>query len=271
MVPNEHPEPASVAENRGPEDATPQQWERLKRLTYLLDAAPDLAGPSLSAPDPSGVKYMQSAESNDDLDELHHLVYEMNLVSPVFAAPLDEPMTDAHVDDLDLRAVCTAITRIFRGDRFVEGLLVAEVNRGRVQDLCRRAYSIVNTVDGWQPRLPVREDGRIETGLVFRSLSGEIEGRTTGGRRRCPALARPGVACPNWLVGVLWETGQQLHICSEGWHFDPDSRDLRVVGGGEISARFVTPRPLGEPPLPKSEWPSRAELLKRKAWSARPE
>jgi hypothetical protein len=66
-------------------------------------------------------------------------------------------------------------------------------------------------------------------------------------------------------------TPQQLHICSEGWHFDPDSLELRIVGGGEISARFVTPRPFGEPPLPKSEWPSRAELLKRKAWSARPE
>lgn len=191
-------------------------------------------------------------------------------MSLVFAALLDEPMTDVHIDDLELRAVCTAITRIFRGDRFVEGLLVFEVNRGRVEDRCRCVYSIVNTVDGWQPRLTVWDDGRIETCLVFRSLSSEIEGGSTGGHRRVPALARPGVACLGWLVGVLWETGQQMHICSEGWQFDPESGELRIVVGGEISAPFATSRPLGEPPRPKSEWPSRAKLLKREAWTAHP-
>ncbi len=205
---------------------------------------------------------MQSAETSGDLNELHRLVYDMGLVSPEFASDPSEPLPRGPIDDLGLFETCNWITRIFREDRFVEGLLVSEVNEGTVQRLCRRAYTLVNTSDGWPPSLPTLPDGRITAGLVFRSLSGEIEGRTTGGRRRCPAHG-----CPGWLVGVLWETGQQMYICSEGWHFDPQSGELRVVGGGEISARFVSPPPLGEPPRPKSEWPTRSELLKRNAWS----
>ena len=115
------------------------------------------------------------------------------------------------------------------------------------------------TIDGkpgpWPKEFPVGPDERVELGLVVRSLSGKIEGRTTGGRRPCISLG-----CPGWFIGVKWETGQQMHICSEGWSYDPASASVRVTGGGEVSARFVSPAPLGTPPSPKSEWPRRADL-----------
>ena len=115
------------------------------------------------------------------------------------------------------------------------------------------------TIDGeagpWPAVFPVDAGGRVARGLAVRSLSGTIEGRTTGGRRPCISEG-----CPGWFIGVKWETGQQLHICSEGWRYDPDTRTVQVTGGGEISARFVSPKPLGTPPAPPSEWPERSAL-----------
>ncbi len=112
----------------------------------------------------------------------------------------------------------------------------------------------------WPEELPLDADGKVEEGLVVLSKSGDIEGRTTGVRQRCTS-----VGCQGWFVAVTWETGQALKPCTEGMQYDPESRILRVTGGGEISARFV-PTPLGTDPLPKEEWPTRAALAKRKGW-----
>ncbi len=127
------------------------------------------------------------------------------------------------------------------------------------------------TVDGvageWPAAFPVLGEKAVTEGVVVRSLSGEIEGWTTGSRRRAsPSGARVGSS------GCGWETGQLMRICSEGWAFDPASGTVSVTGGGEISARFVAPKPLGTPPLPRSEWPTRAELQRFAGWrAARPD
>lgn len=113
----------------------------------------------------------------------------------------------------------------------------------------------------WPSTLPVTEDGQIEQGLVVHSLSGAIEGRTTGARRPCVASG-----CPGWFVTVRWETGQLMHICSQGWAYDPASKSIRVTGGGEVSARFVSPKPLGTPPSPREQWPSREVLDRWAGW-----
>lgn len=124
------------------------------------------------------------------------------------------------------------------------------------------------TVDGqpgpWPEDFPVLGESEVAEGLVVRSLSGEIEGRTTGNRQPCKT-----VGCPGWFIGVRWETGQLMFICSEGWTYDPVTEEVRVTGGGEISARFVAPAPLGTPPLAREEWPSREELSRFAGW--RPE
>jgi len=121
---------------------------------------------------------------------------------------------------------------------------------------------------GWPREFPFTDNGlkhrvispyRVAEGLVVRSVSGMIEGRTTGSRTRCRANG-----CPGWFIGVLWETGQQMYLCSEGWHYE--NGEIQLIGGGEISARFVSPAPLGEHPLPKSQWPARRELLTRRGW-----
>ena len=129
-------------------------------------------------------------------------------------------------------------------------------------DSCRAAYASALMRGGWPVALAVLDDARITEGLTVRSLSGWIEGRTTGSRFPCPSNT-----CDGWLVGVVWEDGQERRICTMGWHYDPDVRELRIVGGGEVSARFVTPAPLGPPPRPREEWPTREELSTRAGWS----
>jgi hypothetical protein len=63
----------------------------------------------------------------------------------------------------------------------------------------------------WPEEMPFGPDGRVEEGLVVWSLSGKMEGRTTGARLRCSSIG-----CPGWFIDVTWETGQRLWPCSEG-------------------------------------------------------
>ncbi len=242
------------------------KWERLKRLTFQIDEQLKrrrLNSTELTHPEPNGIRYLVSAETTPEIDELHRLVYELGLVSS--AHDWMNRQIDEHpvARDLDLSATGLHITAIFRGDRFIDGLLVSKVNDGLVQRLCRHASSLTLNENGWPRHFPTNPDGSIQSGLVVKSLDGRIEGRTTGGRRACPSHH-----CNGWLVGVHWQTGQRLHICTEGWHYDPDNRQIRVIGGGVISARFVSPKPYGTPPLPRSQWPKRSELLKSRAWAA---
>lgn len=113
----------------------------------------------------------------------------------------------------------------------------------------------------WPEDFPLDAAGKVEEGLVVKSKSGELEGRTTGARQRCSSIG-----CPGWFVAVTWETGQALRPCSEGTHYDAETKTIRITAGGEISARFVAPSPLGVDPLPREEWPTRAALSKRKGW-----
>ena len=136
----------------------------------------------------------------------------------------------------------------------------ADTTRERFRDLYRN--EICND-DGWPREFPVLPDGRIEEGLEVRSLSGAIRGRTTGNRRKCTATS---TNCPGWFIEVIWQTGQRMWPCSEGWHYDAGTRTISVIGGGEISARFVSPKPLGTNPAPKNEWPSTKELSTMRGW-----
>jgi len=225
---------------------THAQWEQLRRLTHAIDARLPLAG----AP--------------PELVALRHLLPALGLVGREFATdPRDQTLRDRTVGALDAVEVRKALTRVLHHDQFIAGKFRSLVNSGAVQRLCRRAHAIALTDDGWPIALAVDDDGRIPIGMVVRSLSSTIEGRTTGGRRRCPHAH-----CGGWDVSVAWETGQDTRICTEGWHFDPVSRELRIVGGGEITAR-VHVDPLTEMvPLPRPKWPTREVLLTHPAWWA---
>ena len=124
-----------------------------------------------------------------------------------------------------------------------------------------RSNPVTDASGPWPSELPLLADGTVEVGMVVRSRSGKIEGRTTGSRRPCLSAD-----CPGWFIGVRWETGQMMYPCSEGWRYDPSTKEIHVTGGGEISARVVSPEPCGVPPLPRSEWPSRDELHRLKGW-----
>lgn len=245
-------------------DNSLQDWERLKRLSFVIESQLPLGPPSLSAPNDQNVRHFIAAESTPEVNELVKLLYSMGIVDPEYLQQdLKINISAETIEHLSQEEVPRYLTTIIRRDRFVEGTLQAELNSRRIPRLCRRVYAIALFEDGWPRFFPTVSPNKIAVGLTVRSLGNHFEGRTTSGRRQCPAKT-----CPGWLIGVLWESGQQMHICSEGWHYDSDSREIRVIGGGEISARFVSPKPLGRQILPNDQWIDRAELLKTPAWSS---
>lgn len=124
--------------------------------------------------------------------------------------------------------------------------------------------------DPWPSGLMVDGEGRVPVGLPVWSLpvevvgfSGRVEGRTTGGRRPCAAPS-----CGGWFIGVKWETGQQMFLCSRGWEYDSATRSVAMTAGSGMSTTVATDRPntRADPP-PRSEWPDRARL--GPAWGPR--
>lgn len=135
-------------------------------------------------------------------------------------------------------------------------------DRKTAAQILRRHYSeSVLLKNGWPKEFVVIHDGAVREGLRIVSLNGIVEGRTTGSMRKCAADS-----CPGWFVGIIWESGQLMYLCSEGWHYNPELDQLEIVGGGEISARFINPRDL----RPRSEWDNREVLLQRKGWRINP-
>ena len=241
------------------------KWGRLKRLSFIIDDQVEqglLSGASLTEPDENGMHFVAPGATTQEVGELHKLVYDLDLVLTDYDWMAHALPERPIVESLDLDETKKLITGIFRGDHFIEGLLIGDLIDGLVQKLCRRAYFLTLTADDWPSHFPIKSEKSIEVGLVCRSIDGNIEGRTEGDRRRCPSKQ-----CRGWLVGVRWQDGQLLRICTEGWHFDPVKKELQVVGGGQISARVVSPKPLGRPPLARGAWPSRSELKKFRAWS----
>lgn len=225
---------------------THAQWEQLRRLTHAIDDRLPLAG----AP--------------PELAALRNMLGALGLVGRAYATdPRDQTLRDRTVGTLDEGEVRQALTRVLHHDQFIAGKFRSLVNSGAVQRLCRRAYALAVLDDGWPLALAVGDDGRIAVGMVVRSLSSAIEGRTTGGRRRCP-----NAHCGGWDVSVAWESGQDTRICTEGWHFDPVSRELRIVGGGEITARVSVDPSTDVAPLPRAKWPAKEVLLTHPAWWA---
>ena len=113
----------------------------------------------------------------------------------------------------------------------------------------------------WPADFPLDAAGKVDEGLVVWSKSGALEGRTTGARQRCAVLD-----CLGWCIAVTWETGQAMKPCSEGMEYDPETKAIRVLAGGELTARFAVPPSAEILPLAKEEWPTRAALSKRKGW-----
>ena len=120
-------------------------------------------------------------------------------------------------------------------------------------------------VGSWPQSFPVLSSKSVHEGLIVRSRTGEFEGRTTGSRRPC---SNPD--CEGWFIGVRWETGQLMYICSKGWEYNAETEQVHVTGGGEISARTISPAPWGVPPTPREEWPAREAFKNWKGWSTDP-
>ncbi len=117
--------------------------------------------------------------------------------------------------------------------------------------------------DEWPAAFPASADGRVERGLAVWSLpvavdgfEGLVEGRTTGGRKPCACST-----CGGWFVGVKWETGQQMFICSRGWSYDPESESILMTAGTGLSTTIADDRPNTRSSAPpRSEWPDRSAL-----------
>ncbi len=244
---------------------TLDRWSELKRLTFIVDTQVPFRGPQLIESGDSEFVLGWSSTS-PELDRLRELLNEMQIVSPEHY-PGREYQAESSIElsNLAVSDPNQFLTWVSRTDRFVEGLFVEFVNAHAISRAIRRLYLLeVCDETGWPRAFQPLTAKTVPEGIELRSISGEIEGRTSGSRRKCTATG-----CPGWFIGVLWETGQQMYICSEGWHYDPKANRIDVIGGGEISARFISPKPLGRPPLPRDQWPSRSELTNRKGWDSK--
>lgn len=123
--------------------------------------------------------------------------------------------------------------------------------------------------DPWPASFPVSDAGRVERGLPVQSLpvavegfEGRVEGRTTGGRSACACPT-----CGGWFIGVRWETGQQMFLCSRGWAYDPTTSTVSMTAGSGLSTTIADDRPnTRSSPPPRGEWPDRSTL--GPAWKA---
>ena len=241
-------------------DALPK-WAEAKRLSFVVESQIPFRSVGLNQVD--GITYVMSSELSEEAEQLHECLYDIGIVAPEHLSSLDlEVDLNVDVTLFDQVELERVVTWVCRADRFVEGWLTDGFNTKFLTKALRRMYLLtVCAENGWPQLLPCSSENQIEEGITLLSLSGTIEGRTTGSRRKCSARN-----CPGWFIGVLWETGQQMYICSEGWHYDAQNHQIDVIGGGEISARYVSPKPLGVPPLPRDEWPDRELLAHRKGW-----
>jgi len=238
------------------------KWARLKKLSYELETQTPFGGPGLKQIS-DGHFTMTSGDSSSQLSEFLELLYDMRIVAPD-NLPDESFEIPETFDESTITAQQSAelMTYIVRTDRFVEGVLLKYVNNKWLMKLARVLYSKHLLLEnGWPRDFPVIHDEAVREGLRMNSLNGTNEGRTTGSRSKCSADG-----CPGWFIGVLWESGDQTYLCSEGWHYDPENQELQIIGGGEITGRFVTPREI----LPRSEWPSREVLNQRKGWRINP-
>lgn len=116
-----------------------------------------------------------------------------------------------------------------------------------------------NSPGDWPAEFPVNPDGYVEEGLVVWSRLGLVEGRTTGARLRV-LLDR----VPRLIHRCHVGDGPDDAALLRGLDLRPGPKTVRITGGGEISARVISPEPLGTPPSPRSEWPTRESLRRRK-------
>ena len=166
---------------------------------------------------------------------------------------------------MDFWAEAKRLSYTLSGDKFIECVKRLGITLHReistpeeFRDLYR---SHVCDENHWPKNFSLLAPNKVREGIEVKSLTGTIIGGTTGNRKKCVANK-----CPGWFVEIIWETGQTFWPCSEGWHYDSESDCISIIGGGEISARFVTPKPLGRQPSPREEWPSKKELNKMRGW-----
>jgi hypothetical protein len=238
------------------------KWARLKKLSYELETQTPFGGPGLKQIS-DGRFIMTIGDSSSQLSEFLELLYDLRIVAPDNLPDESFEMPEAFDErTITQQQSAELMTYIVRMDRFVDGVLIKYVNNKWLMKLARVLYSKhLLQENGWPKAFPVIDDEAVREGLHMISLNGTYEGRTTGSRSKCSAKG-----CPGWFIGILWESGDQTYLCSEGWHYDPENQELQIIGGGEITGRFVTPREI----LPRSEWPSREALLKSKGWRINP-
>jgi hypothetical protein len=98
----------------------------------------------------------------------------------------------------------------------------------------------------WPWELLFGVDGLVDEGLVVRSLSGNIEGRSAGSRAVLLFDRLSWVF--HWCELGNWPAISSLFAGLAIRSGDQD-RASRLAGGGGFSAWFVSPGPLGTPPL----------------------
>ena len=220
-----------MAETRRKPLTESERWEDLKRAALRIQLELDYTLLDLKDDDEESYLAIQNSMTLA-YGKMHRAIAGAGLVRPFNWTEWKVPNpTLDEIPFLSEEDTWKFLTRIVRSDRFMEGNFDAACRAGHVPALALRAYHHAMLDDeGWPKALPVSEDGYFETGLQCVAKARLVRGKA--GRKR---TACPDPSCPGWLVSMTWVRFPKRLVCSTRWHYDPDTKSLRIVGGGMTS------------------------------------
>jgi len=115
---------------------TLNRWERLKRLTFVIDQQVDqrrIRTISLTNPDVNDMRFVEPGVTTSELNALRIPMYDMGLVSREPDLTANEPPDELAQRELDLDMTKWALTAVFHADRYVDGLFISHVTTKLVQ------------------------------------------------------------------------------------------------------------------------------------------
>ena len=207
-----------------------QKWQELKRAA--LEVRDDIDYEILGLWDEDQESYEQvRARMAKAFGALRGAIVTLGYVRRFDWTNWERPHpTMEEIATLDEDDVSKFLTRIIRQDRFIEGNFEHACRIGIVSALALRAYHItLLDEEGWPKALRVDDKGELSGDIECVAKAKMIKGRLMSARSTCP------LDCPGFRVRVKWDRrALPTHVCSSKWHYDWDTNQIIIVGGGMI-------------------------------------
>jgi hypothetical protein len=211
-----------------PEKTESQKWQELKRAALVVRDDIDYEILGLWEDDRESYEQVQ-ARMTKAFREMRGAIVALGLIRPFNWNNWGRPNpTREEVGALDDDDVSKFLTRIIRQDRFMEGTFDHACRIGIVSALALRAYHIVLLdEEGWPKALQIDDKGALLGDIECVAKAETLKGRVISPRYVCP------LDCPGFRVQVKWDRrALPTHVCSSKWHYDWDTNQIIIVGGG---------------------------------------